>query len=238
MTRDRLPPEPNDLDDDVVPSPDAPAGDVELAKARSFAELVDRMVGGQTLPPAMSSDDRTLLDVATVIHAGSGRAVLDAARIDRLVESALAQAIGNRVGRSTGESAATAGELATLKAGVDGRAAAAAADKAADVIPIASRRRAVARVLPWALTAVAAAAVLFLLLSPRRGPDAPVAATAQATPLEQRSRPADSLIGRIEPERSGDARARLDTIYADRLAGYRDLLLSGRVHSAARSSTP
>jgi hypothetical protein len=46
--------------------------------------------------------------------------------------------------------------------------------------------------------------------------------TAQL-PLTQQSRPADPLVGPIARERAGDARSRIDAIFADRLDGYREL---------------
>ena len=238
MSRDRQPPAPTDLDDEV-PSPDAPAGDAELAKARSFGELIDRMVAGQPLPPAMPSDDRALLDVATVVHAASGRAVLASARMDRLVEGALAQALDARAGREvSGRAARASSDAADRPAPAPPVAAGTAAGHGGGkVLPMAPSRRAVARVLPWAIAAFAVAAAIFLLLRPPlRSATAPVARQAREIPLEHRSRPADALVGRIAREHAGQARARLDTIYADRLAGYRDLLLSGRVHSASRST--
>ena len=98
---------------------------------------------------------------------------------------------------------------------------------ASTVIPI-SRGRA-RRWAPWAIAAtttlVAAAAVLLLLLRP-----APRQATA-SLPTAWTSRPTDSLFGPIERDRAGDASTRIDTIFADRLDGYRDRQL-------ARGGTP
>ena len=55
--------------------------------------------------------------------------------------------------------------------------------------------------------------------------------TAQQVPTAWKSRPADPLIGRIPRERAGDAGTRIDTIFADRLEGYRGRTL-------ARGRTP
>jgi hypothetical protein len=69
--------------------------------------------------------------------------------------------------------------------------------------------------LAWPTAAalvIAAAALLLVLLRP-----------APELPHAQRSRPADALVGPIAREASGDARARADLLYADRLAGYRQL---------------
>jgi hypothetical protein len=65
---------------------------------------------------------------------------------------------------------------------------------------------------------LSAAAVVVLLLFRPTSP-------STSLPLSQRSRPSSALIGKIPPERAADARARLDTIYADRLAGYREIAL-------------
>src|SRR5262249_14688566 len=76
-----------------VPDPDTEPAPGELAHARRFAELVDKTLAGRT-PPAMSADDRALLEVATVIRATHGQIELAADRRSALVEDALRQAIG------------------------------------------------------------------------------------------------------------------------------------------------
>ncbi|TMQ12655.1 MAG: hypothetical protein E6J91_20465 [Deltaproteobacteria bacterium] len=84
-------------DDDTltgpVPDPDAEPAPAELAHARRFAELVDKTLSGRT-PPAMSADDRALLEVATVIRAAHGQLALAPGRQHAVVEDALRQAIG------------------------------------------------------------------------------------------------------------------------------------------------
>lgn len=186
-------------DDDIltgpVPAPDAEATPTERAHAKTFADLVDKTLAGRT-PPAMSADDRALLEVATVIRAASGNVELAADKRRSLVEDALRQAVG-------GSSAVGSG-----------------------VTPISRARR---RWVPWAIagasTLVAVAAVLLLWL---RG--APVrtheAGVADVTPLHWKPRPADALIGPISRENAGDAITRIDTIYADRLDGYRERQLA------------
>lgn len=180
-----------------VPEPDADATPAERAHARTFAELVDKTLAGRT-PPAMSADDRALLEVATVIRAASGSAELAASTRRGLVEDALRQAVGG--------------------AGVAGASV-------ASLPPRGSRRWA-----PWAIagasTLVAAAALVALWLRAPRAVTPPAAAAA-AVPTEWRSRPADRLIGRIPRARAGDAASRIDTIFADRLDGYRDRRLDG-----------
>ncbi len=186
-------------DDDIltgpVPQPEVEASTSERMRARAFAELVDKAVAGRATPPALSADERALLDVATVIRAASGNAELGAAKRSSIVEDALRQAVG-------GAGASSAG-----------------------VVPIARARK---RWVPWAVagasTLVAAAAILLLWL---RNPAAPVVPTPEAPIAEnQVSRPADKLIGPISRDRAGDAASRIDTIYADRLDGYRQRQLA------------
>lgn len=183
-------------DDDIltgaIPDPDDDATPSERAHAKTFADLVDKTLSGRT-PPAMSADDRALLEVATVIRAASGNVPLAPGKQRSIVEDALRQAIG--------------GGPATSMPGVT---------------PITAARK---RWVPWAIagtsTVIAAAAVMMLWL---RAPQqqTPVA----ATPATWKARTADSLIGPIPRERAGDASARIDTIFADRMDGYRDRRLS------------
>jgi len=126
-------------DDDIltgpVPAPEAEASPSERMRAKAFAELVDKTLAGRTPPPALSADDRALLEVATVIRAASGNVELPAAKRSALVEDALRQAIG-------GTAPATSG-----------------------VVPISrARRRWVPWAISGASTAVAVAAVLVLWL--------------------------------------------------------------------------
>lgn len=187
-------------DDDTltgrVPDPDAEPSAAELAHARRFAELVDKTLSGRT-PPAMSADDRALLEVATVIRVTHGQVALAPDRGRAVVEDALRQAIG----------APSAG---------------------ASITPLDRVRT--RRWAPWIVagtsTVIAAAAVALLWLRP---PAAPIA--RRDVPVEWRSRPADPLIGPIARERAGDAGARIDAIFADRLDGF-------RARRLARGGTP
>jgi hypothetical protein len=186
-------------DDDIltgpVPAPDAEATPAERAHARTFADLVDKTLAGRT-PPAMSADDRALLEVATVIRAASGNVELAASKRRSLVEDALRQAVGGAGG------------------------------SVSSVVPLSRARR---RWVPWAIagtsTLVAAAAVLMLWLGGAEKLPAQ-RDVAQPTPVHWRSRPADALIGPISRDRVGDASTRIDTIYADRLDGYRERTLA------------
>jgi hypothetical protein len=202
-------------DDDIltgaVPDPEAEPTAAERAHARTFAELVDKTLSGRT-PPAMSADDRALLEVATVIRAASGGLPLSAATQRTLVEDVLRQAVG---------------------AGGAGAGAAVGAAPGA-VTPIARARA--RRWAPWmiagASTLVAAAAVALLWIRTPRP-----AAPAAEVPVSWTSRPADPLIGRIPRERAGDASARIDYIFADRLEGFRERSW-GRRASGSRGGKP
>lgn len=184
-------------DDDIltapVPEPDAEPTTAERKRAKAFADLIDKTLAGRTPPPAMSADDRALLEVATVIRAASGGLELPAPKLQSVVEDSLRQAMGQG---TAGASLATPIEHA--------------------------RRR---RWLPWTVagvsSAVAVAAILLLWLrTPERV--APPGDVAAQVPATWKSRPADALIGPIEPERAADASARIDTIFADRLEGFRE----------------
>ncbi|HMG54492.1 MAG TPA: hypothetical protein VK601_13440 [Kofleriaceae bacterium] len=181
-----------------VPDPETEPAPGERAHARRFAELVDEALAGRT-PPAMSADDRALLEVATVIRATHGSLELSPARGRAVVEAALRQAVG------------------------------AAPAAGGSVVPIGRGRG--RRWAPWivagASTLVAAAALAMLWLRPP-APSGGAPIGRAAVPAEWRSRPADALIGPIARDRAGDASARLDTIFADRLDGFRARRLGQR----------
>jgi len=194
----------------AVPDPDAEPTAAELAHAKAFADLVDKTLVSGRMPPAMSTDDRALLEVATVIRATHGGLPLAPSKQHSVVEEALRLAIGG-------------GNAATSLAG-------------APVIPIKRRW------LPWAVASttslVAAAAIVLLVIRKPPVQVQPNVPTA-SIPLEWKSRPTDALIGRISSECSGPAiecakqatvstSARIDTIFSDRLAGYRDRRFGGK----------
>ncbi len=178
-----------------VPLPDDEPTAAELAHAKTFASLVDkaldRRLGGRA-PAAMSTDDRALLEVATVIRATAGGLELAAPRKGAVVEDALRQAIGGVTGAS-------------------------GAGMVAPIVAMRPRRK----WLPWSIaattSAIAAAAILALWI---RAPHAP--ATTAAVPASWMSRPSDGLIGPIARDHAGDASTRIDTIFADRLDGFRE----------------
>jgi len=141
-------------DDDLltgpVPVPEAEPSASERIRAKAFGELVDKAVAGRTPPPAMSADDRALLEVATVIRAASGNVELPVAKRQAIVEDALRQAIG-------GVTTTTSG-----------------------VVPISrARRRWMPWAVSAVSTAVAVAAVLLLWLRrPELSPPSPPVAEA------------------------------------------------------------
>jgi hypothetical protein len=187
-----------DDEDARIPDPEAEPTPAELAHARRFAELVDKTLSGRT-PPAMSADDRALLEVATVIRATRGNVELAPSVARAIVEDALRQAIG--------EEAAGGGGTGPFV------------------------RTPMRRWAPWAVAGasmlVAAAALAMLWL---RAPTAMGPAMARV-PAEWTSRPADALVGPIARDRAGDASARVDAIFADRLDGF-------RARGLARGGTP
>jgi hypothetical protein len=75
---------------------------------------------------------------------------------------------------------------------------------------------------PWIVAGtsavVAAAALAALWLRPA---EAPRSTAGAEVPVEWQSRSADALIGPIGRDHAGDASARIDTIFADRLDGFR-----------------
>jgi hypothetical protein len=212
MTRD-------DDDDDIPTSPADPADPAEEAHARAFGDLIDKVLAGRS-PAAVPAEDRALLEVATVIRAAARPPELGTSKTRSIVESALATAIERRGG----------GRLTDPSVPVPG------------VVPIAQARA--RRAAPWVVagvtSAIAAAAVVLLLLQPARKV-APPEPTAAVVPTHLRSRPADPLIGVIPPAPSLDAASggvvsRIDTIYADRLAGFRERTLDGATRRQGKGS--
>ncbi|MBA3456250.1 MAG: hypothetical protein H0T42_24330 [Deltaproteobacteria bacterium] len=180
-----------------VPEPDAEATPSERAHAKTFADIVDKTLGGRT-PVAMSADDRALLEVATVISAANGGMELSATKQRSIVEDALRQAVGG------------------VGSGASGSAT-----------PIARARgkRWMPWAVAAASTAIAAAAVLVLWL--RAPQQTTVVHETAQVPTSWTSRPADPLVGPIAREHAGDASSRIDYLFADRLDGYRERRLSG-----------
>ena len=190
-------------DDDLltgpVPLPDAEPTAAERAHAKTFADIVDKTLAGHT-PAAMSPDDRALLEVATVIRAACGDT--DAMQLAPARQHALVE---DALRQAMGD-----GQQGRRPAGPMLR----------------DRGR---RWVPWAVAGasalVAVAAVIALWLRAPRT----VQLTAHAPrPASWMSRSADSLIGPIAREQAGDASLRIDSIFADRLDGFRERQLARR----------
>jgi hypothetical protein len=208
---------------------DGPVTPGEQARAEAFGRLVDGLIAGDALPPAMDSDDRALVEAATVVMASS-RAIEPAPeRTRRLVDQALEAAILRRSG-----GAPEADDSGEHRADSPAGPVPLEDPNERSVTDVTTRRRRrsdqVARVLPWAVASLAAAAAIVLIIvrPPDRGRTSDQ--TAEVVPVVEvpldvtnTSRPADPLVGRIGKADRGKASERIDLLYADRMAGYRDL---------------
>ena len=194
--------------------PEAEATAAERARAEGFARLIDGLLAGEPIPPAMDSEDRALLETATMVVASTQELRLSADRTASLVDAALEQALTGDRRRTT--------IPPTGDGGLDVR-------EDTDVIQLKRRRSdKLVRALPWVVAGVAAAAAILLFFTrPENLGNTTGATVAQqgAYSLIHRSRPADPLVGQISREAAASASSRIDMIYSDRLAGYRELTL-------------
>jgi hypothetical protein len=211
---------------------EAPVTPAEQARAEAFGRWLDDLAAGEPLPPAMDSDDRAMLETATMVLASSHAVELGPDRTRRLVDQALENAVLGRRPSEPGIAVemTSAGRIAALRGPeASERPRDDAAQSATDLVR-ARRRRAdrVLRNLPWAVASLAAAAAVVLFVS---RPVEPLAPVGRATERQLRlgvantSRPADPLIGVIARPDAGRASERLDLLMADRMDGYRDLML-------------
>lgn len=195
------PPRPRSLEnwlEDDVPEADAPPSAAELARAAGFAALLEK-AERQSLPPALDTDERALLETATVLRAAGGEVGLDERARQALVASVL---------EATAEARRAAHGAGVRRVSTPMRAHPAPPGK--------SWRW---RAMPWALAAAsmaAAASALWL-----RVPREVVVHRAAPVPATFTSRPADAVVGEISRNASGEAARRIDSIYSDRLDGYR-----------------
>lgn len=222
---------PGDLDRE------APATAAEQARAEAFGRYLDSLGAGEPLPPAMDSDDRALLETATMVLASNHAVELGPDRTRQLVDQALEAAV---LGRQM-PGAADAGRVAPLRRPRAGTAQVSAGDgdraaeSSTDLVR-ARRRRAdrVIRNVPWAVASLAAAAAVVLFVT--RSPETPPNETARRDvppvrlQVANTSRPADPLVGVIARRDAGRARERIDLVFADRMHGYRDLMLRRALH--------
>jgi hypothetical protein len=204
---------------------DAPITPAEQARAEAFGNWLDGLAAGDPLPPAMDSEDRALLETATMVLASSHAMELPPERTRRLVDQALE---GAMVGRSERPFSLISG---SHSGAYPRRRTTAPEERAArSSTELVGRRRAdrVLRHLPWAVASLAAAAAVVLFVTRPVEPP-PTAEVHPLRPLRltvsNTSRPADPLIGPIAVRDAGRASERLDVIFADRLNGYRDLQL-------------
>lgn len=196
--------------DDLIPGPDEPESAGERERAESFAALIDDVIAGKSAPPAMEADERALLDVANIVRASAADAdsvALKDARRDSIIEAAMKQA--SRTVLEDVSAPAPQTDTTDLPEGV---------------VPLRPRRA--LRAVPWLVSAVAAAAAIFLWIQrPEQqstSPKPPIAVIEKA-PTKVST---DALVGRIDRNASGLASQRLDIIYADRLTLYRQARLS------------
>jgi hypothetical protein len=211
---------------------EAPATPAEQARAEAFGRHLDSLAAGEPLPPAMDSDDRALLETATMVLASNHSVELGRDRTRRLVDQALEAAVLGRQMEPNGVVAG--GRVAPLRRPRAGTAQVSAGDgdraaeSSTDLVR-ARRRRAdrVIRNVPWAVASLAAAAAVVLFVT--RSPDTPLNETAAPAPVRldiaNTSRPADPLVGIIARGDAGRASERVDLVFADRMNGYRDLML-------------
>lgn len=206
-----------DLLEGDVPDDDAPPSPAELAHAASFAALLDKAEHGR-IPPALSADERALLEVATVLRAATGRVELSEAAHRAAVEHALAAAVEpprRKVARPSDRTSDRTSERTSERTSARPETARSAGARL-------TRQGPTQRWLPWTLagtTALAAAAAITLWLRPPR--TLVVQAVPRALPAHWTSRPADAVVGEIARESAGAAASRIDAIYSDRLEGYR-----------------
>lgn len=224
--------------------PEARADAREQAQAASFAALIDRLTSGQPLPPAMTAEERELVETAGMVRASARdvalaperqRAVIDSV-LDSVLDSARDSALARGPAAARSQGGADAGRGVRQRVPSRGPGRDEPRHGEGDVVDIAERRRGrYFHALPWAVAVLSAAAALLVFWQSRSGPlvpDAPdvIAGRVPVVPLldeTHRSRPADALIGEIARVDADAARARIDVMYADRLIGYRDLRLRG-----------
>jgi len=228
---------PGDADSGAEPEPTAE----ELARAASLARLVDRMSAGEPPPPAMPAEDRLLLDAAAMIHAAHQPRPLSARKVNEVVAAALAQpdAEPRRISRRAGPAlipfpAGARREAATTTALGDSDAAAAPERSSASGIDLRPRSTRL-RVMVGTVVLAMAAALALWVWSARQNrlgtgrPGGAGLATGGGLGQKLRSRSAGSLLGGpIASAESGNARARMDLVFADRLSGYREVVFRGR----------
>ncbi len=186
---------------------------IDPIRATSFARLVDGLLEGDRIPPALDAGDRTLLETATIIMASTRDIGIDSRIVDSLIDDALQQNL-----RSPGLSVL---DLTTNISRARNAIPEEIEHERTDVIRMSTRRAdRVLRALPWIVASIAVAAAILLFIT-RPAPSAQVPSSKLSIALV--SRPTDSLIGEIPTTQADAASARIDTIYSNRLAAFREL---------------
>ena len=202
-------------DDELDPREGAPEDEAasaeETEQAAAFANFIDTLVAGDSLPAVMGADERALVDTAAILRANL--------RTDEQVTAGVPALVDQVMSRVVTEAGAKQARSEAMN-----RASEEAADPG--IIDLARRRRRRRRLASFGIVAAAAAAALvFVLRTPP--PTTGTARVSTELSMSHRSRSADALIGQIPRAKAGQASDRIDTIYADRMAGYRDLQFIG-----------
>ena len=168
----------------------------ELAEAQKFAEAIQPTFDGDHLPAILDAETRELATLSSIVHSSFHDAQLSTAKEASIVDAAFSQAIGI----SPTQKESPDNQLADAR----------------------TKRR---RNLRYTIgTGLAMAAALFLYL--QRSPKVATPKSASIIrnlPIAQQSRPTSPLVGQIKRSNAAQASHRLDTIYSDRLSGYRSL---------------
>lgn len=178
---------------------DEPAGAEEQAAAAALAARLDASASLLTADAAGPEVDE-LAELALVIRAGVGSGgALAAPTQRRIVEAALGHAMRLEAG-------APVASLSAARA----------------------RRRGPVVVAIGAALAAAAGVVLAVRLggSPAPRPTVAVAPVPVPVPATWRARPTDALVGEIAPGAADRADARIDLIFGDRMAAFRERTLA------------
>lgn len=178
----------------------------ERARAEAFSELVAKVVDGAGSPPALGADDRALAETMVAVRAVMGEPSLSPARTQAIIDDAFAEVRQPRQDPNGIRTRGAENPASDLEAARDRR-----------------KRRLVGAAGFVMATCAAAAIVLVFVSRADRVEPAPLV----ERPIAQTSRRADVLFGEIPSDRAGLASQRMDTIYADRLTGYRALALGG-----------
>lgn len=216
--------------DTAAEAPDAPASDEERRGAARLAALLD---GDAAALVATGEQDAALADVAEaalMIRASHQHTPLEAARREAMLDELL----GDASNSATNDVSRAA--VAEVDGAPSARTVARSAQPEATDLDAARARRAsrMRRVAPLLALAASLLLIVGVVLTMQRDNEAPrhVATTSLrhgSFHVRVLSRPSDDLLGRpIDRDKRAAASSRLDRVFADRLAGYRQLQLARR----------